>query len=246
MDEREKLMERYDDAAFALMMDECAENEGAAFLAEFQAAAAAGELPELPEDIDRSCRDAIKREYAGRERKVRFRQFRRAAARVAVAVFAVIGLLGTLVFSVDAWRIPVLNFIIEKGETYSLIYNQNDSGRGSVSEELTECLLVLLPEGYYLSNQVSDGTMIFYSYQNESGDKVQFLISTMGGTHNIDTEDAACSEIVLNDYKAYFIEKNGYRVIWCNDENILYDIRATGLDKDFFLDLCSKLAEHYR
>ena len=91
MHEREKLLERYDDAAFALMMDECAENEGAAFLAEFQAAAQAGELPELPEDIDRACRDTIKREYAGRERKVRLKQLRRAAAKAAVAVFAAIG-----------------------------------------------------------------------------------------------------------------------------------------------------------
>ena len=246
MHEREKLLERYDDAAFALMMDECAENEGAAFLAEFQAAAQAGELPELPEDIDQACRDTIKREYAGRERKLRLKQLRRAAAKAAVAVFAAIGILGTLVMSVEAWRVPILNFIIEKRELYSVINSESNNGGVSISEEMTEYLLALLPEGYYQSNYSSTGTTIFYSYRNDVGDKVQFIVGTMGGTHNIDTEDAECMEIALNDYKAYFIEKNGYRVIWCNDENILYDIRATGLDKVFFLEMCSKLAEFYK
>lgn len=244
MDEREKLQERYDDAAFALMMDECAEADGEAFLAEFRAAAEAGDLPEIPADMDRLFRDTIKREYAGRERKVRFRQFKRAAARVAVAVFAVIGILSTLVMTVDAFRIPVLNFIIEITDKYTAFQGPGGQTGNIIEESAMDHLVALLPEGYYQSNSSNESGVMFGSYKNGDGDVVHFVISNTDGIHNIDTEDAMCSEIELGDYKAYLIEKNGYRLIWVDEENTMYDIRATGFNKDAFLDLCYKLADY--
>ena len=244
MDDREKLMERYDDAAFALMMDEYAEAEGEAILAEFRAAAEAGELPEMPEELDKACRNTIRKEYARRERRVRFKQFRRAAARIAVAVFAVIGILSTLVFSVEAWRIPVLNFMFEKYDTYTSIYLPSQSNTGEDKSGIGEYLAVLLPEGFYLNKSSKLEGIYFWSYKNDDGDTVQFLVSGTDGIHNIDIEDAQCVEIDLKEQKGILVEKDGCRIIWFDEEaNMMYDIRATGIEKDDLVDIGIALLE---
>lgn len=248
MDEREKLQERYDDAAFALMMDECAELGGEAFLAEFRAAAEAGDLPEIPADMDRLFRDTIKREFAARERKVRFRQFKRAAARVAVAVFAVIGVLSTLVMTVDAIRLPVMNFLIEYYEKYATI-NGNDASAKSMEDGGSVYLLGLLPEGYMITSQNLAPKVQITVYNNEAGDIVQFCVNQTDGSfgYSFDTEDAICSEVIVGDYKALLIEEEGYQVIWYDEESCtVYNLRATGFDRDAFFKICNSLASFYQ
>lgn len=242
MNEREKLMERYDDAAFALMMDECAEQEGAAFLAEFQAAAQAGDLPELPEDIDRACRDTIKREYAGRERKVRFRQFRRAAARVAVAVFAVIGILGTLVMSVEAWRNTVLGRFMKETDGGTLItWEEPLQGFRDVSVATFEAML---PDGYVrVSEAITENvTMVVYADENEN--LAQLYIVPASGNVTLDTEGAVCTEIVLGDFNALLIEEPPKcMVVWENqEEGVLCTVQGQ-LPTETILEISEELVK---
>lgn len=241
MDEREKLQERYDDAAFALMMDECAEADGEAFLAEFRAAAEAGDLPEIPADLDRRFRDTIRREFAARERKVRFRQFKRAAARVAVAVFAVIGVLSTLVMTVDAIRIPVMNFFIEYYDGFAEIF-VGEKKEIAGEEDVYNLLADFLPEGYTLEEMFEDADMRFGCYMNDDGNCVTLTIYFPEMQLSVDTENAVCSEIVLCDYKALLIEKNGYSVLWADDGGNQYIFRASALTKEQVVALCVTLA----
>lgn len=246
MDEREELQERYDDAAFALMMDECAESDGAAFLAEFRAAAAAGALPQVPEDMDRLFRDTIRREYAGRERRVRFRQFKRAAARVAVAMFAAIGILGTLVMSVEALRVPVQNFFINFFEEYVAISTDEEktSGEDIVnSEDIGACLGNLLPEDYTQEVFPQISAMESFQYINGAGDIVSLDIISDGAYMNIDTENAAVNKIDISDYKALLIEKNGLSVIWTDDAKTTYVLYASNIPKEQVIEICWTLVE---
>lgn len=240
MDEREKLQERYDDAAFALMMDECAEADGEAFLAEFRAAAEAGDLPEIPADLDRRFRDTIKREFAARERKVRFRQFKRAAARVAVAVFAVIGVLSTLVMTVDAIRIPVMNFFVEFFDGFAEIGTDYEKENHEVDPYLL--LEGLLPGDYEKVVSDTNTMMSFGLYENDNGDTVSLDIISAGAEINYDTEDAVCSTITLNDYEAMIVEKKGYSVIWADEAGVTYIFYASNISKKDAVEICSTLA----
>ena len=246
MHEREKLLERYDDAAFALMMDECAENEGAAFLAEFQAAAQAGDLPELPEDIDRACRDTIKREYAGRERKVRFKQFRRAAAKVAVAVFAAIGILGTLVMSVEAWRIPIMNFLLEDHGIYSLFLPVETT---YAPEDMDDPLEYILPEEYVKAYDDvyndAGGYERFIGYlAGDDSVRISATIYMEGGEYNIDTEDAVVSTVKIKGQNCYFIEKDGCHMIWVDNESkYFFSFYASAFDKEQFMEMADVVVE---
>lgn len=248
MDEREKLQERYDDAAFALMMDECAEADGEAFLAEFRAAAEAGDLPEIPADMDRLFRDTIKREFAARERKVRVKQLKRAAARVAVAVFAVIGVLSTLVMSVDAWRAPIFSFLQkEYDEFMSIRFPEPMEGISdvqvmrNVSVELFEGML---PDGYTKISETMTEDLTLVAYQNEEGRIAQINITPAGGTVKLDTEGAIVTEIFLSDYKAILMEEEGYCVFWhCEKADVLYTIQADALTKEEILEISRTIAD---
>lgn len=246
MDERERLQERYDDAAFALMMDECAENDGEAFLAEFRAAAGAGELPQISEDMDRCFRDTIKREYAGRERKIRFKQFKRAAARVAVAVFAVIGILSTVVMSVEAWRVPLFSFLHREHDEFTSIRftePMEPSGVPSLMNASAALFEGMLPDGYTKVSETITEKVCLVAYQNDDGKIAQIGITPSGGEVRLDTEDAIVTEIFLADYKAVLMEEEGYCVFWhCEKADVLYTIQADALTKEEILEISREIA----
>ena len=88
---KQKLLEQYDDAAFALLMDEYAETEGARLMAEFEGAQAAGQVPEMPQALDEQCRRMIRRDRAKKRGKQAVRSFRKVAVKAAVAVLVFIG-----------------------------------------------------------------------------------------------------------------------------------------------------------
>ena len=68
MENRDYLIEQYDDAVFALLMDEYAESSGAELLRDYQAAVDGGLVPEFPTELDRRCRDIIHEEVRSRKR----------------------------------------------------------------------------------------------------------------------------------------------------------------------------------
>ncbi len=243
MDDREKLMERYDDAAFALMMDEYAEAEGEAILAEFRAAAEAGELPEMPEELDKACRNTIRREYARRERRVRLRQLRRAAARVAVAVFVVIGILSTLVFSVEALRIPFMRFILEDHGEYSQLIPA-DNPADNVDPE--DPFVAFLPEEYVKIMDDKDESRLIIAYQcNDDIAKLSGVYHiTEAAEIRIDTENAVVSTIVVKEQECFLVEKEGYQLTWLDmEKNILFSFYVSGFDKETFLNQADIIVE---
>lgn len=93
MENREYLIEQYDDAVFALLMDEYAESSGAELLRGYQDALDGGLVPEFPEELDRRCRETIHEEFRSRKRKARLRGICRWILRIIFALFLLLGLL---------------------------------------------------------------------------------------------------------------------------------------------------------
>lgn len=100
MEKRETLIEQYDDAVFALLMDDYAEDAGTELLERYQAALDAGQIPEFPEELDLRCETAINDEFRARKKKARFRGILRGLVRLVFAVFIVIGLILRTVYEV--------------------------------------------------------------------------------------------------------------------------------------------------
>lgn len=241
-----ELLDQYDDVTFALLMDEYAEEEGARLRKEFEEAQAAGEVTDTSDALDEKCLQMIHRDYAKKRGKDNVRKIIRMTSKVAVAVMVFLGLMTTMVMSVDAFRIPVLNFFIEQYEHYSsLQLNNNAQSEDSIIE--AEYLLGLLPDGYYKTSETSVPKVKISIYENDSGEIVQFSITQTDGGYNIDTEDALISEIVLGEYKGLLLEKDGYQAIWYDTENsIVYNLRATGLERNMFLEICNSVVKYYK
>lgn len=244
---KQKLLEQYDDAAFALLMDEYAEEEGARLMAEFEAAQAAGQVPEMPAELDEQCRRMIRRDRAKKRGIRAARSFRKVAVKAAVAVLVFIGLMTTVVMSVDALRVPVLNFILEHYEKYSTITftDATQDATQSQTHNAADLFASLLPDDYTLVSSTITENVTMVVYQNSVGNLAQLYVTPTGGEIQIDTEDTIYSEIVIAEYKAILLEEEGYQVMWkVPDDKQLFTVQADGLSKDAVLGICYQLATY--
>lgn len=259
-EKKEDLIEQYEDAAFALMMSNYAEQEGNRLLQEFEEAKARGDVPAIPEELDKKCRQLIHKAYQKARTKERIKQSLRVIGKSAAALFVTIGLCTTLIVSVEALRTPVVNFIIEQHDKFTTINFGKDPTSQAPPPTTDDSSTTfgetpldgLLPDGYCISHFriLEDGTFAAL-YYNYDGDDI-FLSTTLGnGTINIDTEQAMTTPIVVGNHLGYlFAEGNKLSVIWYDDEiDTSYQLSSSNLRyADFWriLDQYAQKAEEIK
>lgn len=77
-----------DDSILSQLMAEAAEEEGARLWQEYREAEARGEVPPIPEELDRRCRQQIHREFNRQHAEALGKPLLRLAGRAAAAVIA--------------------------------------------------------------------------------------------------------------------------------------------------------------
>ena len=112
MTRREMLVEQYEDALFALLMDEVAEAEGQKALEENQRLRESGEMV-IPDNLRQRCHSAIARKSA----EIGLKQFGRGLTKIVTKV-AVVALVGMLLFTTafaasEDFRLKALNIVME-------------------------------------------------------------------------------------------------------------------------------------
>lgn len=241
---RQELLEQYEEAAMMLLMDEYAEADGARLLYQFEEAEKNGQVPEIPADLDEKCRKLIQDSFAKQERKNRLLQLGKAAGRVAVYVLVLLGLTTSVVLSVDAIRVPVLNFFMEQTERYSTV--SFDKTIPTISPEenpLSEQIKAWLSDDYSLVVEEYNNGETFLVYQNRTNQIISFSVANSVGQQVIDTEDATQEEMTLNNYPAILIKKDGYRLIWSDEKtDLVFDLYANGLELDTFIKLAHRIS----
>lgn len=235
-----ELLDQYDDVTFALLMDEYAEEEGARLRKEFEEAQAAGEVSDTSDALDEKCLQMIHRDFAKKRGKENVRKIIRMTSKVAVAVMVFLGVMTMTVMSVDALRIPVLNFLVEHFEEYVSI--NTNSNQEMHKEDPCMMLADLLPDDYAQVDYSSDTDLIYTMYQNKHGETVTLSILSPGMAMDVDTEDAEYSEVNIGDYRAILLNKNGWNMIWSDDSGAIYIFRASALTQSQVLELCTLLA----
>ncbi len=243
-----ELLDQYDDVTFALLMDEYAEEEGARLRKEFEEAQAAGEVSDTSDALDEKCLQLIHRDFAKKRGKENVRKIIRMTSKVAVAVMVFLGVATTTIFSVDAFRIPVLNFFIEKYETYSAISidptQTVNAADGLISEGGNNPLEGLLPEQYHLNtfdNSIENHLLI--TYLGDKGEYVSYNVYPASNLTYYDTEGVEAEDVTINGYEALLIEKDGYRLIWFDGtDNTAHSLTATHLTCVDFWALAEILA----
>lgn len=211
------LQDQYEDAYFALLMHEVAEQEGVRLEKlneELQNDPAAA----VPEEIDRKCLKTIDRYFAQKRHAGYWRTSQKILDRVGI-VAAIIMLLFTTAFALsEEFRSTALNLLITIEEKYTDLHMQEaedpPTGSASVtvdtstgSDYFDDLEIGWIPDGYTC---VMNYPNEMYGFENEFGDT--FVIDRTNGTTNmsIDTEDAESVEsIVINGLETLRVTKQG-------------------------------------
>ena len=239
MTRRELLQDRYEDALFALLMDDVATAEG-------KRAAVENERlkndpsAEIPAGMEMRSLQTIRRCFAWRDLYSVGRFTVKAMKRVVMAA-GVAAILFTGAFAAsETVRLNTLNLIIEVFDTTTTFRFVDQP----VETESLSLEVGWLPEGYVLESQGQDETSMWYQYQKSENESfhIDYML-TLGAGVGVDTEDAKTKDIEVQGTKAMLAEKeNEVRVVWTiKDGTALIGIVGEGIDRDDLLRVANGL-----
>ena len=176
----------------------------------------------FPESLDIRCKRAIKKEYAIRKRK----QFVKSAAKglryMAIFAVALLALSSALFISVEAVRVPIINYYISQNDEYLEITSQKPSASDIIDKINTEDPLVgILPDDYELTmlkNMLPE--QIIALYKKTDGNSVYFSIASSVTIVRVDTENAQIVEsIQICGCDGMLVVKDGETTVAWGDKN---------------------------
>lgn len=213
MTNREKLQDQYEDALFALLMDDLAWREGVRLLEENERLKNDPDA-KIREEVIIRCRRTINREFAKKNASkvchVSWNFFK----RISVAVCVVI-LLFTVAFAAsDTVRINTLNLMVEVFDRYT-DYSFVPAPEATDGEKFSQFEVGWLPEGFTLSDESTHSSWVDADYKGPNGEILAITLYTHveNGSVTVDTEDAFTESIVINNRVATFITKDYYQIV---------------------------------
>ena len=191
------LQDQYEDAYFALLMHEVAEQEGA-HLEKLNEELQNDPAAAVPAEIDRKCLKTIDRYFAKKKHAGYWRTSKTILGRVGI-VAVIIMLLFTTAFALsEEFRVTTLNLLITIEEKYTELHMEKaedattdsapiTSDTSSGSNYFDDLEIGWMPEGYICTVNSPNSV---YGFENDSGDA--FVIDRVSGTTNMSvvTEDA--------------------------------------------------------
>ncbi len=153
----------------------------------------------------------------------------------AVAIIAVIVVLSTTVFSVEAIREPIVKFFVEVYETYIEYTFEGDK-----SETITkEYRLSDVPDGFTQTDYFKEDAIISATYKNENGDTIAFKQSVTTDTAlSVDNEHLAIEivEVAGREVRLH-TDDDVIVAIWLED-TYMFEIFCNGnFDKEIMIAL---------
>jgi len=204
------LVEQYEDALFALLMENVTQWIGEEALAENRnyKNTPAGSIPH---DINQRCIKLISSYFSRQAAHKTALTAKKIFTKAAVAALIAILLFTTAIATSDKIRSMTYNFLIETFEDHTVVRMD------PVTQDDTRDLVAnWLPDGWMLESQEFDSRSIYNTYLTSVGDYVyaSYYILNSSGI-NLDTEDAVIEEIPINGVSAMLIEKGGYtQITW--------------------------------
>lgn len=244
---KQELIEQYEEAALALLMEEYAEAQGELLWKEYEEAAAQGNTEAMPQALKDKCHRLIQKAYKkGRNRSLLRRVFK-TCAKVMVVALALFGVISATVLSVDALRVPVLNFILDHGGKFAFVnVGFNDAGLEKQFKAMVKTVEANLPKGYSLEETPdTSGMSLLIRTKNSEGEKLTIHVSRDTAQIKVDTENAHIQEMELEGgKKGYLIYKDGPYIIWHDEEKgLIISVAARKIEPDDFWKLVNALAK---
>lgn len=229
MTHHEKLVERYEDALFALMMEDVAETEGEK-LQELNEQLKRNPAAEIPKELDERCIRTIRTEFG----KKNFRSAGRGAVRVFRVVSAatlIIMLLFTTVFAASpSFRAQTLTVLVEMFDDHGEIRFNGITN----SAETHEMSILWMPDGYQTEFEEFDESRMIVRAKGENNKSLNVAATSISKSrsYSFDTEEATEESVMIQNNEAaiYQMETedgNKITVLWTDMEKG-WIVRVTG------------------
>lgn len=249
MTERERLLEEFDDAYFALLMEGVANKEGEQLIALNEMLQDNPEA-EVPESVDKRCLETIDRHFAREQRRIGLRKAGK-VLRLAAVILGISVLLFTSAFALsEDFRVATLNLMLTVTERYTQFDIRNSDGNSrqtfpsssaSNSEYFQNAKIGWMPEGFECIESVPD---VLAKFENEQSEYFSISIIPGSASINVDTENPESLEyITINGNEGLCVVKYGEVSITLADlENYLYIEVDTS--SGLSVDTAKKIAEN--
>ena len=231
--------------AVSILLDEYTQLDVAQLLKEYEEEEENGDLPNMPDALDERCAKLIRREIVKKKQKKNIVRISKTLSHAAVAVLALIGFCSVSVLAVEAWREPVLQFVLETFDRRSSV-----SMEGNISQEINspetvvEKLSEIIPSGYSCAYKNVQNERYHVKYTGNGGEIINLIASAYLYEKYYDTESAEGEHRSINGYEVVFINKNGYKVICLNeDRELLIELRTVGVSEKLFWDIVNEITK---
>lgn len=251
MTRKEELREAYEDALFALLMEEMEHPEPSRTIHQ-----PGGEVPlHVPDDVDDACHEILKQDAARQRRQKAGRSVRRVLTLIAAAALAAVLLLTTAFAVSEDFRVNTLNLLIEISDVSARLTVSGASSAPSGQEQSTAeagqtdavgavlmgYQLPQVPDGFEAELAGEDEVSAWIRYKNEAGATICFMVSASGGAgYYVDTEGAGeVKEISINGGSGFLVEKGDLATLcWVDPDQLCYiQVVCEGISADAALIL---------
>lgn len=189
---------------------------------------------EFPDALDARCRATIKKECATRKRKQCLKSCVKGLRYVASVAIVLLALASILFVSVEAIRVPIINYYISLGGEYLEIGVPSSTTPNQIKEiNWKDPLDGLIPDDYnlFLRDENQLGVVIII-YSNQNDDYIHFSIDPLDAVTRIDTENAQKTcEFQCSGQNAVLVEKDGVITVAWGQESLgkSFSIRSSAL-----------------
>lgn len=240
MTKHEKLQEQYEDALFALLMEEFAAEEGKSALEENERLKCDPAF-DVPPDVRQRCLKTIAKTCTKQSLRRAGKSFCKVFTKVAVVATLCMLLFTTAIAVSPTLRATTFNLIISAFEDRTelrLESSTNDSSPDSVTAGW-------LPDGYQLTNEEKNTFQIQNIYEDRNGNSVFISIfRNSSSVVGVDTEQADVKTVNINGQLTIIIQKDNFsQIVWAN-ETLGYQvtIESENLPTDSLLQIAENLS----
>ena len=243
--ERE-LQDNYEDALFALLMDDYAKEEGEHLL-DLANQLNADETYTLPDGMETRGLRTIRMAFRKKNLHYATRLAGKVLSKVAIFVLILNVAFGISFFSVEAFRAEVLNMMLSYQETHTSIQfvEDNSDELGSFQGLTVEDFMKVLPKEYSLVEHNIDSSMEYAEILGEHGEQITWYSFDISAAINLDTEDADYTkELSIGTVTGLLVEKDGDVTIVVGDvaSERIYQITAN-IERSIAENYITKLFE---
>ena len=255
MKQSDQLLEDYEDAFFAILMNEVAMQEGERYEKLNQELCEDSSF-EIPQTTNQRCLQTINRYFNRYRRRTALRSVARIFHFVSI-IIVVSTLIFTAAFAIsEDFRVVTRNLLIAVNEQYTDFRMKtgissdntseaNISGQSSNSEDIEKYfehfVVGWIPEGFHLVRNEYDA---WAHFENDEGEWIQILFADDTTAVQLDTEGADVSNSNISGLPAVIVEKNGRNSVLLIDETsgfFYLVITSSGVDLETSIEIAAKL-----